>query len=130
MLGNLGVKRARGKLQFHAGPVVRFGAGAAAGAGPAHPSAPDLCRSQNSSLPRGSPFLSRSLIAAGLVDRLSLILHPSLAGSSGAGTHPRDGAIRPPSLHAGSVTAERGYLARLPPRVTKRQTWGPISVRS
>jgi len=50
--------------------------------------------------PRGSLSLSRSLIAAGLVGRLSLIVHPSLAGSSGAGTYPRDGAIRPLSLRA------------------------------
>jgi len=42
--------------------------------------------------------------------RRSLILHPSLAGGSGAGTHPRDGAIRPLSLHAGSVTAEGAVL--------------------
>ena len=60
MLWNLGVKRIRGKLQFHAGRVVRFGAGAAAGGGPAHSPAPDLFRSQNSSLPRGSLSLSRS----------------------------------------------------------------------
>src|SRR5438046_1085754 len=73
-------------------------------------STPDLFRSRNSSLPRGSLSLSRSLIAAGLVDRLSLILHPSLAGGSGAGTYPRDGAIRPLSLRAGSVTAEGAVL--------------------
>ena len=48
--------------------------------------------------------------ANGLVDRLSLILHPSLAGGSGAGTYPRDGAIRPLSLRAGSVTAEGAVL--------------------
>ena len=36
-------------------------------------------------------------------------LHP-LAGSSGAGTYPRDGAIRPLSLRAGSVTVEGGVL--------------------
>jgi len=46
----------------------------------------------------------------GLVDRLSLILYPSLAGGSGAGTYPRDGAIRPLSLRAGSVTAEGAVL--------------------
>jgi len=34
MVWTLGVKRIRGKLQFHTGRVARFGAGAAAGAGP------------------------------------------------------------------------------------------------
>ena len=47
----------------------------------------------------------------GLVDRLSLILHPSLAGGSGGGTYPLDGAIRPLSLRAGSVTAEGAVLS-------------------
>jgi len=73
-------------------------------------STPDLFHSRNSSLPRGSLSLSRPLIAAGLVDRLLLLVHPTLAGGSGAGTCPRDGAIGPLSLHAGSVTAERAVL--------------------
>jgi len=80
------------------------------GAAKADSSTPHLFRSRNSSLPRSGLSLSRSLIAAGLVDRLSLILHPSLAGGSGAGTHPRNGAIRPLSLPAGSVTAEGAVL--------------------
>jgi riboflavin biosynthesis pyrimidine reductase len=46
----------------------------------------------------------------GLVDRLLLIVHPWLAGGSGEGTYPRDGAIRPLSLHAGSVTVEGAVL--------------------
>jgi len=69
----------------------------------------DLLRSRNSSLPRGCLSV-QALIAAGLVDRLLLIVHPSLAGGSGEGTYPRGGAVRPLSLHAGSVTAEGAAL--------------------
>src|SRR5438552_3042410 len=86
MLWNLSVKRIRSKLQFHAGRVVRFGAGAAAGAGPAHSSTPDLFRSRNSSLLRGSLSLSRSLIAAGLVDDRSSSTRRSLAAEAQAPT--------------------------------------------
>jgi len=52
------------------------------------------------SLPRGTLSPSRAL-NRGRTRRRSLIPHPSLAGGSGAGTHPRDGATKPLSLHAG-----------------------------
>src|SRR5262245_11202749 len=62
-------------------------------------STPDLFRSRNPSLPRGSLSLSMSLIDAGLVDRVSLILHPSLAGGSGAATRsPATPAHQLPSM--------------------------------
>jgi hypothetical protein len=76
-------------------------------------STPDLFRSRNSSLPRGSLSLSRSLIAAGLVDRLSLIPHPSLAGGSegpGAGRRARSAGRRLPRRGPGTV---RGGLRRV-----------------
>src|SRR5215468_613852 len=97
------------QLQERLREAIRSGVVSPCGTSPAQRTAgsstPDLFRWRKSSLPRGSLSLSGSLIAAGLVDRLSLILHPSLAGGSGAGTYPRDGAIRPPSLRAGSMWA-------------------------
>src|SRR6516162_6726531 len=111
MLWNLGVKRISGKLQFHAGRVVRFGAGAAAGAGPAHSSTPDLFRSQNSSQPRGSLSLSRSLIAAGLVDDRSSSTRRSLAAAAQAPT--RATALSGPVAARRFSDRRTGRLARL-----------------
>ena len=109
LLWNLGVKRATGKVQFHAGRVARFGAEAAAGAAPAHASAPDLFRSPNSSLPRGSLSLSGSLIAAGLAADRSSSTRRSLAAAAQAPT--RATALSGPlSQHASSVTAEGAVL--------------------
>src|SRR5262249_60570904 len=86
--------------------AIRSGVVSPCGTSPARRTAgsstPDLFRWRKSSLPRGSLSLSGSLIAAGLVDRPSPILHPSLPGCSGASTYPPGRALKPPAARAGS----------------------------